>query len=87
MSYFEYTLTGDLNAAFEEKTQLLISKMNDGSALYYIKEYRDEEVSPEAKKRTIVITSQLNIWEHLFSILSECKNNLHIIAYHKNRFI
>jgi hypothetical protein len=87
MSHFEYILTGELNDAFEEKTQFLLAKINEGCAAYYISEYKDEEINPETKKRTIIITSQINIWEYLYSTLAECKNNLKMTAYYKQRFM
>ncbi len=85
MSYFEYTFTGDLTPEYEEKTTFLITKVNEGAVPYKLEKYFDEDIAADKKKRTIVIVSSINVWDHLYSIMRNC--NLMYVAYFKQRFI
>lgn len=85
MSYFEYTFTGDLTPEYEEKTKLLIAKVNEGSVPYKLEKYFDEEITTDKKKRTIIVISPVNVLDHLYSIMCGC--NLMYVAYFKQRLI
>lgn len=85
MSYFEYIFSGDLTPKFEEKTQFLLTKVNEGYVPFKLEKYYDEDISPDRKKRTLIITSIINSYEYLYSTMSECK--LEMVAYLKQRFI
>lgn len=85
MSYFEFIVSGDLTPAFEEKTNELLSNINQGLALYAIQRYMDEEIAPEKKRRTLVIVSPMNIWEHIYGMLKGL--GLEIQGYNKQRII
>jgi len=85
MSYFEYNVSGELTPELEEKTKLLVTKLNDGTAFYNIQRYWDEEVTPEKKRRFFVITAPVNIWIPLYNLLN--LTDLSFSAYHKQRFI
>jgi len=85
MSYFEYIINGDLTPEFEEKTKQLQERLNNGTAFYNIQKYTDEEIAPEKKMRTLVLTAPHNIWIPLFELLKGC--GLNFTAYYKQRII
>ena len=85
MSYFEYTFIGDLTPKFEEKTQFLLTKVNEGYVPFKLEKYYDEDISVDKKKRTLILRSPINVSEYLYSTMNEC--NLEMVAYFKQRLI
>lgn len=85
MSYFEFTFVGELTPIFEEKTQFLLSKINDGAFNYKLEKYYDDEISEEKKRRTLIITSPVNNWDYLFQVMKDV--NVQYIGYFKQRII
>jgi neutral trehalase len=85
MSYFEYTMTGELTPEYEERTKLIVERLNNGTAFYNLQKYWDDEVTPEKKNRTIVITAPMNVWVHLYDLFKGL--NLSFVGYHKQRII
>lgn len=85
MSHFEYNITAELTPEFEEKTKELINKIDDGTAFYTFSKYSDEQLEGDKKQRTIVLTSQWNVWQYLFEIVKGC--NATYMGYYKQRII
>ena len=85
MSYFEYNISGDLTPEYEEKTKLILSKINDGTGFYNIQKYWDEDVTPEKKQRVIVLTSPVNVSNHLYELIKD--SGLYLSVYYKQRII
>jgi|688.fasta_scaffold15771_16 hypothetical protein len=85
MNYFEYTFSGDLTPKFEEKTQFLLTKINEGYVPFKLDKYYDEDISADKKKRTLIIVSPINATDYLYSTMREC--NLAMVAYFKQRIV
>lgn len=85
MSYFEYVISGELTPEFEEITQTLVSRLNNGTAFYNIQKYWDEEITSEKKNRIIILTSQYNVMVHLFNLVKQ--DGINFAAYYKQRII
>ncbi len=85
MSYFEYNISGNLTPELEEKTKMILDKVNDGSAFFIVQKYWDEDITPEKKQRNIVLTSHVDIWLPLFDMLKG--NGLNFSVYYKQRII
>jgi hypothetical protein len=85
MSYFEYVMIGDLTPVFEEKTSFILSQINEGVALYRIDKYTDEVVAEDKKKRTLILTSAVNVWNVLYPIFKD--TNIITLGFFKQRII
>jgi hypothetical protein len=85
MSYFEYVMIGDLTPVFEEKTAFVLSQINEGVALYRIDKYTDEVVAEDKKKRTLILTSPVNVWNVLYPIFKD--TNIITLGFFKQRII
>jgi len=85
MSYFEFIINGDLTPIYEEKTELLLSQMNEGYSIYKLEKYYDEKINEEKKARTIILTSSINIINLIYPIFKDCK--VQYIGYYKQRII
>jgi len=85
MSYYEFIIMGDLTPKYEEKTQMILDEINEGTAIYRLEKYYDEEITTDKKKRTVVITSPLNITNNLYGIVKDC--NLQMVGYYKQRIM
>ena len=85
MSYFEYVMIGDLTPIFEEKTAFVLSQINEGVALYRIDKYTDEVVAEDKKKRTLILTSPVNVWNVLYPIFKD--TNIITLGFFKQRII
>jgi len=86
MSYFEYLIVGDLTPTLEERTNLLVNTMSNGGAPFYISKYYDEPIptTDDKKRRTIVLTSPINIKTYLFNtFFNNCPVDL--VGYYKQR--
>ncbi len=85
MSYFEYVLIGDLTPLFEEKTAFVLSQINEETALYRIDKYTDEVVAEDKKRRTMILTSPVNVWNVLYPIFKD--TNIITLGFFKQRII
>jgi len=85
MSYFEYVITGDLTPLFEEKTEFILSQINEGNALYRLDKYTDEVITEEKKRRTLILTCAINISNILYPIFKD--NNFVILGFFKQRIM
>ena len=85
MSYFEYVFIGDLTPLFEEKTAFVLSQINEGTALYRIDKYTDEVVAEDKKRRTMILTSPVNVWNVLYPIFKD--TNIITLGFFKQRII
>ena len=80
MSHFEYTVFGELTQSFEDQTKNIVTMVNNGGSPFFLQKYYDEEVEGK-KNRTIVLTSYMNMVQHILNLFSGSKVNLQ--AYHK----
>jgi len=87
MSYYEYIVSAELTPEFEEKTNEVIKKVQDGTAFYNLYKYTDEPLDGDAEKklRTIVLTSNWNVWPSLYELLKS--TNATYAVYHKQRIM
>jgi len=90
VSYFEYTLTGSLTPLYEEKTNAILEGVKTGFVPFSFVKYWDESedltTESDKKKRTIILTSPLNIVDYLNNAcFKDC--NLNITCFYKQRFI
>lgn len=69
VSYYEYTISGSLTPLYEDKTVSLVENVKLGVVPFVLVKYWDElenyPVENDKKKRTIVLTSALNIVDYL----------------------
>jgi hypothetical protein len=62
MSYFEYNYTGELTETFEQKTKELVDLVSLGFVPFFVVKYWDDTIEgTEKKKRTIILSSQINL--------------------------
>jgi hypothetical protein len=85
MSHFEFIISGDVTPEFDGKIKQVLDNMNTGRAVYGLQKYVDEDVSAEKKRRTLVLVSPMNVWNHLYDIFKGC--GLEFQVYHKQRII
>jgi len=85
MSYFEYTITGELTPEYDEKTKVFLERITNGTAFYNLSKYWDEEVTSEKKNRTIVLTTPTNMWIYLYDMIKGL--NLSLVGHYKQRII
>jgi hypothetical protein len=85
MSYFEYVIIGDVTPLYDEKTAFILSQINEGIALYRLDKYTDEVIAEEKKRRTMILTSPVNVWNVLYPIFKD--TNLITLGYFKQRII
>jgi hypothetical protein len=89
MSYFEYQIVGDLTPTLEEKTTNLVNAISYGNAPFYIQKYYDEPIpnTEDKKKRTIILTSPVNVRNYLFSNFFTDYSSFDFVAYYKQRIM
>jgi len=85
MSYFEYVIFGDLTPVFEEKTSFILSQINEGTVIYRLDKYTDEVIAEDKKRRTMILTSPVNVWNVLYPIFKD--TNIITLGYYKQRII
>ena len=85
MSHFEYVIAAELTPEFEEKTNEILKKIQDGTAFYNFSKYTDEPLDGEKKHRTIILTSCWNVWPPFFELLKGV--NATYMVYHKHRIM
>ena len=85
MSYFEYNYTGELTAIFEQKTKDILDLVSLGIVPFYIVKYWDEPIEgEEKKKRTLVLSSPINLINYFqTNFFKDC--NLEKVVYVKQR--
>ncbi len=85
MSYFEFIISGDSSPEFDDRINVVLNNINNGTALYAIQKYTDEDVSPDKKKRTLVLVSPMNVWTTIYEIFKGY--GLEFQAYYKQRVV
>jgi hypothetical protein len=85
MSYFEFIISGESSPEFDDRIKFVLNNINNGGALYTIQKYTDEDVSPDKKKRTLVLVSPINVWTTIYDIFKG--NELEFQVYYKQRVV
>jgi hypothetical protein len=85
MSYYEFIISGDLSPEFDDKIKIVMNNINTGRALYSIQKYTDEDVAVDKKRRTVVLVSPANVWNHIYDIFKGC--GLEFQVYFKQRVV
>jgi hypothetical protein len=85
MSYFEYIISGDMTPEFDDKIKIVLNNINTGKCLYAFQKYTDEDVGVDKKRRTVVLVSPVNVWNHIYEIFRGC--GLEFQVYYKQRVV
>ena len=84
MSYFEFIITGELTPVLEERTNKIVTDIGFGNSPFMLHKYYDDEIpnTEGKKKRTIIITSPVNVRLILFTYyFNECA--VQLTGYYK----
>jgi len=85
LPFFEYSYEGELTPLLEEKTKILLNTYGSELVPFNLIKYYDEKIyNSDKKRRTIILTSYINLSDYFYNTyFKDC--NLDVIIYYKQQ--